>query len=69
MSNKISTRARQQKFLLTFFNDEEKYEEKEINGFFLVKRFNRDGGKFMIYIYENEINKKNSPREQPRLFR
>lgn len=44
---------RKQKFLLTFFN-EDKYQEKEVNGFWLIKQWNKDKGKWQVAIYSKE---------------
>ena len=42
-----------QKFLLTFFKGDF-YEEKEVNGFWLVKSFSGNTGKWQISIYTHE---------------
>ena len=47
-----------QAFLLTFFNGEG-YEEKEINGFWLIKQLvSGDQGKPMVAIYTQEAYQK-----------
>ena len=48
-----------QLFLLTFFNQpEEKYEAKELNGFWLVKQFNGNSKEWQVAIYTQESYKK-----------
>ena len=41
-------------FLLTFFDPEERYQEKEVNGFFLVKQFNKLQMTWEVAIYTKE---------------
>ena len=48
------TKKRQQEFLLTFFSDEPKYQEKEINGFILVKCFNGNNKRWQVAIYTQD---------------
>lgn len=50
---KQKTYNRQQEFLLTFFVGD-KYQEKEINGFWLVKMWNGDNEKWQVAIYTQE---------------
>ena len=50
-------RRRQQKFLLTFFEDEPKYQEQEVNGYWLTKSFNGSTGNWQISIYEQDAFK------------
>lgn len=47
----MKTKQRQQQFLLSFFNDEPKYQTKKVNGFVLVKRFNKHSSKWQVAIY------------------
>lgn len=55
--NKKIREQRKQRFLLTFF-DEDKYTEKEVNGFILVKSFNSDYGHWQVAIFEKDNFKK-----------
>jgi hypothetical protein len=42
-------------FLLTFFNQEtDHYEEKEINGFWIIKQKNNDNDTWQVAIYTKE---------------
>ena len=55
------TNYRQQDFLLTFFDKEPKYQEQEVNGFWLIKQYNRNTGDWQVGIftkesYENYLN-------------
>lgn len=52
MSKKISNNAKE--FLLTFFTSEEIYQEKEVNGFWLVKCWDGNVNKWHVLIYTNE---------------
>lgn len=47
-----------QAFLMTFFNKPDKYEEKEVNGFILIKQFNGDTQVWQVAIYTKEAFKK-----------
>ena len=47
------TIKKQQEFLLTFF-DEDKYQEKEVNGFWLIKQWNGDREKWQVAIYSKK---------------
>ncbi len=40
-----------QEFLLSFFNSTNEYEEKEINGFILIKQFNAKSLNWEVAIY------------------
>jgi len=40
-----------QLFLLSFFDKKEGYEEKEANGYWLIKQFNRRQEKWQVAIY------------------
>ena len=51
MSNKNN--ETRQLFLLTFFN-EDKYEEKEVNGFHLIKSWDANHKKWIVSIYPKE---------------
>lgn len=42
------------RFLLTFFDPDEKYQEKEINGFHLIKQFNSRYLTWEVAIYTKE---------------
>lgn len=55
-NNKINHRHA---FLLTFFNqDEDHYEEKEVNGFWLVKQWNGATKNWIVAIFPKESFKK-----------
>lgn len=45
------TEKNRQEFLLRFFDNANKYEEKEINGFMLIKQFNSKSLKWEVAIY------------------
>jgi hypothetical protein len=51
---KKETQRNKQDFLLTFFGDEPKYEEKEVNGFWLVKCWNGGTGLWNVMVYTKE---------------
>ena len=38
-------------FYLSFFDDGTQYEEKEVNGFWLVKTYNPKAGCFQAFLY------------------
>ncbi|MBP9777488.1 MAG: hypothetical protein KBD36_06600 [Alphaproteobacteria bacterium] len=46
-------RIRQQ-FLLTFLSPDEAYQEKEVNGFFLIKQFNQNQMAWEVAIYTRQ---------------
>ena len=48
--------TQRREFLLTFFNHSgiDKYEEKEINGYWLVKEFNGDTKRWQVAIFTKE---------------
>jgi hypothetical protein len=45
-------RKQRQEFLLTFFDHASDYEEKEINGFWLVKHWNGNNNTHEVAIYK-----------------
>jgi len=47
-------KKQQQEFLLTFFDEEPKYQTKEVNGFVLVKSFNGNSKKWQVSIFTKE---------------
>lgn len=53
MSEKQNRNRTRQAFLKTFF-DEDGYQEKEVNGFWLVQHYNGDTGGLEIAIYTKE---------------
>ncbi len=64
-----------QDFLLTFF-EQDIYQEKEVNGFWLIKQWNSDAQKWQVAIYTKEsfsnykkysenYNKKQNERQTP----
>lgn len=56
-----------QRFLLSFFDDENRYEEKIINGFYLIKQFNRNVLDWEVAIYtEDSYRKKLKHKEKVR---
>ena len=55
------------KFLLSFF-DKDKYQEKEVNGFWLIKQFNSNNGKWQVAIYSQESFKNYKSYKQDGLF-
>ena len=54
--NKEKIRANnvKRRFLLTFFSPEDKYEEREINGFWLIKSYDRKRDRWQVGIYTQE---------------
>lgn len=50
---KQKTHSRQQEFLLTFF-DKDEYQEKEVNGFWLIKSWNGNVENWQVGIYTQE---------------
>jgi len=63
------TRRRQQDFLLTLFDKEDKYQVKEMNDFVLTKRFNRSVGKWEVAIFTEESYENSNPKFQSKLFK
>ena len=57
-------KRRQQEFLLTFFDEEPKYQTKEVNGFVLVKCFNGDSKRWQVAIYTKESFKNYQAQEK-----
>ena len=47
-----------QNFLLSFFDKESDYSEKQVNGFWLVKQWNDGLKEFQVAIYTEESFKK-----------
>ena len=47
-----------QEFLLSFFNSANEYEEKEINGYILIKQFNAKSLKWEVAIYTQKSYQK-----------
>jgi len=49
-------RETRRQFLLTFFdkNNKEKYVEKEMNGFLMVRSFSKQRNLFIVRVYDNE---------------
>lgn len=45
-------------FLLSFFDKENKYQEKEINGFFIIKQFSNKLMNWEVAIYTKESYRK-----------
>lgn len=45
-------------FLLTFFNEDSGYEEKQINGFWLIKQFQKKLSQWVVAIYTPQSYKK-----------
>lgn len=55
-------------FLLTFFKQEEdKYEEMEVNGFWLIKQWDGSAKKWSVHIYPKE-SYNNYKQGQMKLF-
>jgi hypothetical protein len=48
--NKQRLNRQRQEFLLTFF-DKDEYQEKEVNGFWLVKHWNGNSKRWQVAIY------------------
>lgn len=53
MKQKGRLAKNRQEFLLSFFSDNG-YEEKEVNGFWLVKQHNGNTGNWQVAIYSKE---------------
>ena len=51
--NKVKSNKTKQEFLLSFFNDNG-YEEKQVNGFWLVKQWNGNTKDWQVAIYTNQ---------------
>lgn len=41
-------------FLMTLMNDKETYQEKEVNGFWLIKKWNGNIKKWEVNVFTNE---------------
>ncbi|GEM_PF-3543894 len=52
-----------QLFLQSFFNEKQGYEEKEVNGFWLIKQFNSQQNKWQVAIYTKEAFLKRKTHE------
>ena len=66
--SKIFNKTRQE-FLLTFFPILEGYDEKEVNGFWLIKQYNGNLKHWEVHIYskksfENYTNNKYKQKER-----
>ena len=57
-SNKKLHNKTRHAFLLTFFPPDEKYCEKEINGFILIKQYNSSNQEWEVAIYTKESYQK-----------
>ena len=57
MTNKQKLNKQKQDFLLTFFDSEEKYQEKYVHGFWLIKSINGNTGKPFVSLYSKESYK------------
>ena len=55
---KMKTNDHKQNFLLTFFNNEIKYEEKEVNNYWLIKSINGKTEQAYVAIYTQESFKR-----------
>ena len=60
-TQKQKSRQRLQDFLLSFFDDEPKYETKEVNGFILTKNINGSNGKPYVSIFTEQSYRKGLP--------
>jgi hypothetical protein len=58
MKNKLIRDHTKQDFLLTFFDKENRYEEKEVNGYWLIRQFNSETGNWQVAIYTPESYKR-----------
>jgi hypothetical protein len=54
MKNKQKYNKTRHGFLLTFFSSETHYQTKEVNGYILVKQFNKTNGEWEVAIYTKE---------------
>jgi hypothetical protein len=45
-------------FLLSFFDDTEKYTEQNVNGFWLIKQWNGNDKRWQVAIYSEESYRK-----------
>lgn len=52
------TNDTKRRFLLTFFDNEEGYEEKEVNGFYLIKQLNKKLKLWCVAIFDNHSHQK-----------
>jgi len=66
-TEKQKKQSTRNKFLLSFFS-EDKYQEKEVNGFWLVKQFNSGNGKWQVAVYTKESFKSYKNFQQSELF-
>ena len=55
-------------FYLSFFDDKKEYEEKEINGFWLVRTFNPVTNKCQVMLYTRESFKAYKEFQKTKLF-
>jgi len=60
--NKKNNTQTKQDFLLTFFLKDE-YQEKKVNGFWLIKQFNGNKKCWQVAIYSRESYKKYNGRQ------
>lgn len=54
MSKKSIYIDKRREFYLTFFGSEEGYEEKEVNGFWLIKHWDGNSKKWIVDLYSLE---------------
>jgi len=57
MKTKQQRKQTRQQFLLTFFDKPDCYEEKEVNGFYLVRQFNKSANQWNVAIFDKESYK------------
>ena len=50
-TEKKKQNRRRHEFLLTFFDNDHKYTEKEVNGYWLVKQLSGSTGRWQVAIY------------------
>jgi hypothetical protein len=58
LNHKQVLRKKRHQFLLTFFDPETKYQVKEVNGYILVKFYNKSNSEWEVAIYtKGDFNK------------
>lgn len=66
--SKVRLENHRQAFYLTFFNTKEGYEEKEVNGYFLVKHWNGNTKEWVVALYSKESMNNLKNAKVPSIF-
>lgn len=67
--NKNNRSDTTRKFLLSFFSSEEKYDEKEVNGYFLVKQFSNFMWSVAVFTRDSFMKRQKHKKDFSSTFR